>query len=72
MSPIAVVAVTVALIVLSALFVAAEFALLAVKRHRLQDNASDSRSARAALRSFEHLVVVERFRRDAGGQVGDK
>ena len=58
MSPLVVVAVTVLLIVLSAFFVAAEFALLAVKRHRLQDNAGSSRSARAALRSFDELTVL--------------
>lgn len=58
MSPLVVTLVTVVLIVLSALFVAAEFALLAVKRHRLQDNAASSRSARAALRSFDELTVL--------------
>jgi CBS domain containing-hemolysin-like protein len=57
-NPWAVTAITVALIVLSALFVAVEFALLAVKRHRLQDRAGDSRSARAALRSFDELTVL--------------
>lgn len=57
-NPWAVVGVTVALIVLSALFVAVEFALLAVKRHRLQDMAETSRSARAALRSFDELTVL--------------
>lgn len=58
MSAWTVAAVTVLLIVLSALFVAAEFALLAVKRHRLQDAAGSSRSARAALRSFDELTVL--------------
>jgi CBS domain containing-hemolysin-like protein len=57
-SPIVVIVVTIVLIVLSAFFVAAEFALLAAKRHRLQDRASDSRSARAALRSFNELTVL--------------
>jgi CBS domain containing-hemolysin-like protein len=56
--PIAVTAVTALLIALSAFFVAAEFALLAAKRHRLQDRAADSRSARAALRSFNELTVL--------------
>jgi CBS domain containing-hemolysin-like protein len=56
--PIVVTAVTVLLIALSAFFVAAEFALLAAKRHRLQDRAADSRSARAALRSFNELTVL--------------
>jgi CBS domain containing-hemolysin-like protein len=50
--------VTILLIALSAFFVAAEFALLAAKRHRLQDRAADSRSARAALRSFNELTVL--------------
>ena len=58
MNPYVVVGITVLLIVLSALFVAAEFALLAVKRHRLQDDAATSRSARAALRSFDELTVL--------------
>ncbi|MFS0884435.1 hemolysin family protein [Aeromicrobium sp. 179-A 4D2 NHS] len=57
-NPIVVITVTVALIVLSAFFVAAEFALLAAKRHRLQDRAAESRSARAALRSFNELTVL--------------
>jgi CBS domain containing-hemolysin-like protein len=56
--PIIVTVVTVALIVLSAFFVAAEFALLAAKRHRLQDMAAESRSARAALRSANELTVI--------------
>lgn len=50
--------VTVALIVLSAFFVAAEFALLAAKRHRLLDLAATSPSARAALRSHDELTVL--------------
>lgn len=57
-NPIVVIALTVALIVLSAFFVAAEFALLAAKRHRLQDRAGESRAARAALRSFNELTVL--------------
>ena len=36
---------TIALIALSAFFVAVEFALIAAKRHRLEDTASTSRSA---------------------------
>jgi len=56
--PVVVTAVTAALIVLSAFFVAAEFALLAAKRHRLADAASTSRSARAALRSAGELTVL--------------
>lgn len=57
-NPIVVTIVTILLIALSAFFVAAEFALLAAKRHRLQDRAADSRSARAALRSFNELTVL--------------
>ena len=57
-NPFVVTAVTIALIALSAFFVAAEFALLAAKRHRLQDRAADSRSARAALRSYNELTVL--------------
>jgi CBS domain containing-hemolysin-like protein len=64
-NPIVVITVTVLLIALSAFFVAAEFALLAAKRHRLQDRAADSRSARAALRSFNELTVLL-----AGSQLG--
>lgn len=60
-----VIAVTVLLIALSAFFVAAEFALLAAKRHRLQDRAADSRSARAALRSTNELTLLL-----AGSQLG--
>lgn len=57
-NPVVVVITTILLIALSAFFVAAEFALLAAKRHRLQDRAADSRSARAALRSFNELTVL--------------
>ncbi len=56
---------TVALIALSAFFVAIEFALLAAKRHRLEDAAVGSRSARAAVRSSAELTVVL-----AGSQLG--
>ena len=56
---------TVALIALSAFFVAVEFALLAAKRHRLADAAPRSRSARAAVRSSAELTVVL-----AGSQLG--
>ena len=40
MSPLAVVVLTVVLIVACAVFVAAEFSLLATKRHRLEDMAA--------------------------------
>ena len=58
-------AITAAIIALSAFFVAVEFALLAAKRHRLEDAAVTSRSARAALRSSGELTVVL-----AGSQLG--
>lgn len=56
---------TVVIIALSAFFVAVEFALLAAKRHRLEDAAVDSRAARAALRSSTELTVLL-----AGSQLG--
>ena len=63
--PWVVVAATVLIIALSAFFVAVEFALLAAKRHRLEDAAASSRSARAALRSSAELTIVL-----AGSQLG--
>ncbi|SNS75895.1 Hemolysin, contains CBS domains [Geodermatophilus pulveris] len=63
--PWAVVPVTIGLIALSAFFVAVEFALIAAKRHRLEDAASTSRSARAALRSSTELTLLL-----AGSQLG--
>lgn len=65
MSPMSVVVVTIVIIALSAFFVAAEFALLAAKRHRFEDAAHHSRSARAALRNASELSVVL-----AGAQLG--
>lgn len=56
--PVVVVVATVALIVLSALFVAAEFALLAARRHRIEERAATSRSARAALKNLDELTVM--------------
>lgn len=56
---------TVVIVALSAFFVAVEFALLAAKRHRLEDAASTSRSARAALRSSSELTLLL-----AGSQLG--
>ncbi|MBM9466490.1 hemolysin family protein [Nakamurella leprariae] len=64
-NPWVIVSVTALIIVLSAFFVAVEFALLAAKRHRLEDAAITSRSARAALRSSAELTVVL-----AGSQLG--
>ncbi len=58
-------AVTILIIAASAFFVAIEFALLAAKRHRLEDAAATSRSARAALRSSSELTVLL-----AGSQLG--
>lgn len=65
MSALTVVVVTVALIALSAFFVAVEFAALAAKRYRLEESAPTSRSARAALRSSTELTVLL-----AGSQLG--
>jgi CBS domain containing-hemolysin-like protein len=56
---------TVVIVALSAFFVAVEFALLAAKRHRLEDAAVTSRSARAALRSSSELTLLL-----AGSQLG--
>jgi len=64
-NPWVVVAVTVALVALSAFFVAVEFAMLAARRHRFEDEAATSRSARAALRSSHELTVLL-----AGAQLG--
>ncbi|MGW5520720.1 hemolysin family protein [Gordonia sp. NPDC003950] len=64
-NPWVVVAVTLGLIAASAFFVAVEFALIAARRHRLEDAASTSRSARAALRSASELSVLL-----AGSQLG--
>lgn len=57
--------VTTALIVLSAFFVVIEFALLGARRHRLEAQAAQSRSARAALRGMNELTVML-----AGAQLG--
>ncbi len=64
-NPWAVLGATVAIIAFSAFFVAVEFALIAAKRHRLEDAAPRSRSARAALRSASELTVLL-----AGAQLG--
>lgn len=57
--------ITVGLIAASAFFVAAEFALIAARRHRLEDAAAHSRAARAAVRSASELSVLL-----AGSQLG--
>lgn len=64
-NPWTVVLVTIGLIAASAFFVAVEFALIAARRHRLEDAAPRSRSARAALRSASELSVLL-----AGSQLG--
>jgi len=63
--PLIVTLVTFALIVLSALFVIIEFALLGARRHRLEELAASSRSARAALRGMNDLTLML-----AGAQLG--
>lgn len=57
--------ITVALIALSAFFVVIEFALLGARRHRLEERAAGSRSARAALRGINELTLML-----AGAQLG--
>ncbi|MGY1847357.1 CNNM domain-containing protein [Blastococcus sp. SYSU DS1021] len=64
-SPWVVLPATVVIVALSAFFVAVEFAALAAKRHRLEDAAAGSRSARAALRSSSELTLLL-----AGSQLG--
>lgn len=53
--------ITVALILASAYFVIVEFALLAARRHRLEAEADQSASARAALRGMNELTVMLAF-----------
>lgn len=64
-SPWVVVTATVAIVALSAFFVAVEFAALAAKRHRLEGAAPTSRAARAALRNSSELTLLL-----AGSQLG--
>src|SRR3546814_13942488 len=63
--PLIVTIATVALIALSALFVVIEFALLGARRHRLEELAVNSLSARAALRGMNDLTLML-----AGAQLG--
>lgn len=63
--PLIVTLATVALIALSALFVIIEFALLGARRHRLEEMAATSPSARAALRGMNDLTLML-----AGSQLG--
>ena len=65
LNPLAAAAIALALIALSAFFVAVEFALVAARRHRLEDAAATSASARAALRSSRDLSMLL-----AGSQLG--
>ena len=64
-NPWVVLVVTAALIAVSAFFVAVEFALLAARRHRLEEAAEVSVAARYALRSTRELSVLL-----AGSQLG--
>ncbi|MGR2751878.1 hemolysin family protein [Agromyces arachidis] len=61
----AVTAITAGLIALSAFFVVIEFALIGARRHRLEQDAADSRAARAALRGMNELTIML-----AGAQLG--
>ena len=58
MSPLVVLIVTIGLIALSAFFVIIEFALLGARRHRLEEEAVTSRSARAALKGMNELTMM--------------
>ena len=63
--PLYVTIVTILLIALSAFFVIIEFALLGARRHRLEEVAEHSASARAALRGMNDLTLML-----AGAQLG--
>lgn len=63
--PLVVILVTLVLIALSAFFVIIEFALLGARRHRIEELATTSRSARAALRGMNDLTLML-----AGSQLG--
>lgn len=63
--PLIVTLITIALIVLSGFFVIIEFALLGARRHRLEEMATHSPSARAALRGMNDLTLML-----AGAQLG--
>ncbi|OEC32710.1 Hemolysin, contains CBS domains [Pseudomonas cuatrocienegasensis] len=63
--PLIVTIATVALIALSGVFVVIEFALLGARRHRLEELAVHSSSARAALRGMNDLTLML-----AGAQLG--
>lgn len=57
-SPVVVTVWTILLIVLSAFFVVIEFALLAARRHRIEEQARTRRTARAALRGMNELTIM--------------
>lgn len=63
--PLVVTLATIILIILSAFFVIIEFALLGARRHRLEELAPQSNSARAALRGMNDLTLML-----AGAQLG--
>ncbi len=63
--PLIVILLTLALIILSGIFVIIEFALLGARRHRLEEIALESASARAALRGMNDLTLML-----AGAQLG--
>jgi CBS domain containing-hemolysin-like protein len=65
MTGLTVILVTVALIILSAFFVIIEFSLMAARRHRLESEAVQNASARAALRGMNELTITL-----AGAQLG--
>ena len=65
MNPFVVIVATILLIVASAFFVIVEFSLLGARRNRLELEAEESRSARAALRGLNELTVML-----AGAQLG--
>lgn len=64
-NPLVVVIATILLISASAFFVAVEFSLISARRHRLEDAASTSIAARAALRNASDLTLLL-----AGSQLG--
>ncbi|UMG91624.1 CNNM domain-containing protein [Nocardioides sp. TF02-7] len=64
-NPVVVAVATAVIIAASAFFVAIEFALIAARKHRLEEAAPSSRAARAALRSSTELSVLL-----AGSQLG--
>ena len=64
-NPLFIVTATILLIAASAFFVAVEFSLISARRHRLEDDAAHSASARAALKNASELTLLL-----AGAQLG--